>query len=183
MLLEIRKKIINAFIEPQFKDLGTGTLVTVQFSHWESLHRLRHHMNGEIWMSKASSGFTFTGYTHLLTIQFLCDRHGITEELLTVDTDYSPTPVAYYWNGWQDEVKNYASDEEEATDPFDPVLSVDGQDNWFGYVLPEDLESVWLDSDMDFDQFYVYPIFDNLKHNAKALPRLQPEESWPSSLS
>lgn len=183
MLLEIRKRIINAFIEPQFEDIGTGTLVTVQFSHWESLHRLRNHMNGEMLMSNGGSDFPFTGYTHLLALQFLCDRHGINEELLQVDTDYSPKPVAYYWNGWRDEVKHFESEVEEATDPLDPVLSVEGQDNWFGYALPQDLEDVMYNSDMAFDQFYVYPIFDPLKHNAKPLRSHQQERSSPTSLS
>jgi hypothetical protein len=46
MLLDIKGTIVNAFIEPQFEEVSSGHLVTVQFSDLDTLGGFKRHMQG-----------------------------------------------------------------------------------------------------------------------------------------
>ena len=46
MILDIKGTIVNAFIEPQFEEVSSGHLVTVEFSDLGTLGRFKRHMQG-----------------------------------------------------------------------------------------------------------------------------------------
>jgi hypothetical protein len=156
VFLEISGKIINAFIEPQFQSVSSGDLVTVQFSDWESLPDLRKHLQGEVRFSQSSREFIFTGYTQLLDLKLLTGASRLTSEELMLENDFSPAPAAYYYLGWEE-----PDDQIEGTE-CDPVQS----DVWMGYTLPEDIEAIRWSSDISYEQFYVYPVFQMPKELA-----------------
>ena len=156
MFLEISGKIINAFIEPQFQSVSSGDLVTVQFSDWESLPDLRKHLQGEVRFSQSSREFTFTGYTQFLDLKLLVGASKLALKDLKIDTNFSPAPAAYYYLGWEE-----PGDEIEEVE-CGPVES----DVWMGYTLPEDIEAIRWSSDISYEQFYVYPVFQMPKELA-----------------
>jgi len=156
VFLEISGKIINAFIEPQFQSVSSGDLVTVQFSDWESLPDLRKHLQGEVRFSQSSREFTFTGYTQFLDLKLLVGASKLALKDLKIDTNFSPAPAAYYYLGWEE-----AGDEIEEVE-CGPVES----DVWMGYTLPEDIEAIRWSSDISYEQFYVYPVFQMPKELA-----------------
>jgi hypothetical protein len=156
VFLEISGKIINAFIEPQFQSVSSGDLVTVQFSDWESLPDLRKHLQGEVRFSQSSREFIFTGYTQLLDLKLLTGASRLTSEELMLENDFSPAPAAYYYLGWEE-----PGDQIEGAE-CDPVQS----DVWMGYTLPEDIQAIRWSSDISYEQFYVYPVFQMPKELA-----------------
>jgi hypothetical protein len=66
MLLDIKGTIVNAFIEPQFEEVSSGHLVTVQFSDLDTLGRFKRHMQGDTQINLTDKYFRFTGHTELL---------------------------------------------------------------------------------------------------------------------
>lgn len=146
MILNIEGQIVNAYMEPQFADIVGGPVVTVEFDAWENVPKLRRHLHGDLRVAKPSRYFSFAGYTQLLDLRFLSDNFKIKAEDLLIDTNTSPAPAAFSWSG-------YEEDTEIGEDEYEPGES------YFGYSLPEDLESTKYDSDIHFDCFYAYPLF------------------------
>jgi hypothetical protein len=68
MLLDIKGTIVNAFIEPQFEEVSSGHLVTVQFSDLDTLGRFKRYMQGDTRIDLTDKYFHFTGYTQLLDL-------------------------------------------------------------------------------------------------------------------
>jgi len=106
MLLDIKGTIVNAFIEPQFKEVGSGHLVTIQFSDLDTLGRFKHHMQGDTRIDLTDKCFHFTGYTQLLDLNHLISGGRIALQELLVPQDVSPAPVAYRWSGWEDHTED-----------------------------------------------------------------------------
>jgi hypothetical protein len=158
VFLEISGKLINAFIEPQFQKLSSGEMVTVQFSDWESMPELRRHLQGEVRVSQHSREFIFTGYTQLLDLISLTGTPKLTSKDLFIETNLSPSPAAYYYMGWVEQ----NDDIEMAGAECGPVES----DVQMGYSLPEDIKAIRWSSDISYEQFYVYPVFQMPKELA-----------------
>lgn len=146
MILNIEGQIVNAYIEPQFQGIAGGPVVTVEFDAWENVPKLRRHLHGDLRVAKPSCYFSFAGYTQLLDVRFPSDNFKITAEDLLIDTNTSPAPAAFSWIGFEE-------DTEIGEDEYEPGES------YFGYSLPEDLESTKYDSDIPYDCFYAYPLF------------------------
>lgn len=148
MFLSIRGKVINAFIEPQFRGVGSSDIVTVQFSDWESLSDLRKHQNGDLRFSPKDREFPFVGYTHTLSLSYLTDGPMLKEIDLRIDKDFSPAPAAFYWCGWEVE----SQDEEENQNC---IVSAP----WEGHCLPGEVDDIWFGMDLSFEEFLTYPVF------------------------
>ena len=158
MILSIEGQLINAYIEPQFAEVPGGPIVTLEFDAWESVPNLRRHIQGDLRVSRVARYFTFVGYTQLLDLRFLSKNCNITKDDLLIDSDASPIPIAFFWSGYESDIKvgegEYKSGE-----------------SFFGYALPEDLDSTRSDSDIDFECFYAYPLFTMPKELEKLFER------------
>ena len=146
MLLDIKGTIVNAFIEPQFKEVSSGHLVTVQFSDLDALGRFKHHMQGDTRIDLADKYFHFTGFTQLLDLNHYISGQRIALQELLVAEDVSPVPVAYSWHGWEDHTK-------------DEDGSLIQGDDWQGSSLPKHINEARWELPTSLIEFYVYPLF------------------------
>jgi len=146
MLFEINGTVINAFIEPQFKEVSSGHLVTVQFSDLDVMGKFKHHMQGDTRIDLTDKYFHFTGYTQLLDLNYHISGTRIALEDLLVPRDVSPAPEAYSWQGWEDH-----TEDEDGN-------SIQG-DDWQGYSLPQEIEDARWGLPVSLIEFYVYPLF------------------------
>jgi hypothetical protein len=146
MILEMNGQLINAFIEPQFSEVSSGHLVTVQFSDLDGLGKFKHHLQGDIRVDLTDKFFHFTGYTQFLDVNCLASGKSLTIADLVVSKDISPAPAAYGWLGW-----------EEHTEDEDGNL-IQGED-WQGYSLPEEIHDLRWSLPTSLEEFYVFPLF------------------------
>jgi hypothetical protein len=146
MILDIKGTLVNAFIEPQFKEVSSGHLVTIQFSDLDALGKFKHHIQGDTRIDLTDKYFHFIGYTQLLDLNCHISGTRIALEDLLVSRDVSPAPAAYSWRGWEDDT------EDEDGNP------IQG-DDWRGYSLPEEIEDARGALSVSLIEFYVYPIF------------------------
>jgi hypothetical protein len=87
MILDIKGTLVNAFIEPQFKEVSSGHLVTVQFSDLDALGKFKHHMQGDTRIDLTEKYFHFTGYTQRLNLTLsMSDKGSTIQDLLAPDT-------------------------------------------------------------------------------------------------
>jgi hypothetical protein len=147
MILDIKGTLVNAFIEPQFKHLSSGHLVTVRYSDIDALGRFKHHMQGGTRIDLSDKYFHFTGYTQLLDLNYHVTGSLNRLEDLFVEKDVSPAPVAYRWSGWEDH-----------TEDEDGNL-IQG-DEWQGFSLPEGINDARWELPTSLVEFYVYPLFE-----------------------
>ena len=146
MLLDINGTIVNAFIEPQFEEVSSGHLVTVQFSDLDALGRFKHHMQGDTRIDLTDKYFHFTGYTQLLDLNHHISGERIALQELLVAEDVSPAPVAYRWSGWEDHTEDEDGD------------LIQGED-WQGSSLAQDINDARWELPTSLIEFYVYPLF------------------------
>ena len=146
MIIDIKGTLMNAFIEPQFKEVSSGHLVTVQFSDLDVMGKFKHHMQGDIRIDLTDKYFHFTGYIQLLDLNCHISGTRIALEDLLVPRDVSPAPSAYSWQGWEDH-----------TEDEDGNL-IQG-DDWQGYSLPREIEDARWELPVSLIEFYVYPLF------------------------
>jgi len=145
MLLEIKGKLVNAFVEPQFAELGLNELVTVQFYHYEKLKNFRKKLDGDLRFDQNAKFFPFTGYAHFSSIWFAAKPKSIELKDLFVEEDISPAPIAYKWIGIKHEVEDW-EDESDAGE-------------WQGEALPEDIKDLRYVQDISYDEFLVFPLY------------------------
>jgi len=146
MLLDIKGTIVNAFIEPQFKEVSSGHLVTVQYSDLDALGRFKHHMQGDTRIDLADKYFHFTGFTQLLGLNHYISGQRIALQELLVAEDVSPAPVAYSWHGREDHTK-------------DEDGNLIQGDDWQGSSLPKHINKARSELPTSLIEFYVYPLF------------------------
>jgi hypothetical protein len=146
MIFSIDGQLVNAYIEPQFTDVAGNPIVTVEFDAWESVPNLRKHIRGELRTNRVSRYWNFTGYMPLLDFKFLVENLQLSKDVLRIEFDTSPEPVAYSWIGWESDV-DLGNDEYV------------GGETWYGHALPEDVDSIRYDSDVYYECFYAYPLF------------------------
>jgi hypothetical protein len=65
VLISTKTGFINAVIEPQFQSLGTGSMVTVQFSEYDDLRDMKRHLKGDVLFDQNAQLFTFTSFINL----------------------------------------------------------------------------------------------------------------------
>ena len=156
MILSIDGQLVNAYIEPQFFDIAGGSIVTVEFDAWESVPNLRKHIQGDIRAVRVARYWNFTGYMPLLDLRFLVGKYKLTKNDLLIDANISPAPIAYEWTGMEAD-KEIGEDEYESGE------------TWYGHSLPEDIESMRYDSDVNYECFLVYPLFTMPKELQKTM--------------
>jgi len=147
MLFEINGSVVNAFVEPQFKHLSSGHLVTVQYSDLDALGHFKHHMQGGTRIDLSDKYFHFTGYTQLLDLNYHVAGSLNRLEDLFVEKDVSPAPVAYRWQGW----------EEDSSEDLENGMQTE---DWYGISLPGEIEAIRWELEPSYVGFYVYPLFE-----------------------
>lgn len=147
MLISVQGCVVNAYIEPQFKGMSSDQIVTVEFAEWESLVWFRKKLGGDIRFTQYAKYFPFTGYIQLEALnEFLVGKTLSISELES-GQDLSPAPVAFSFDAltyWEE-------------DEYGDIIC-DGANEW-GFCFPEDVLSVWNDSDAKYEQFHTFPHF------------------------
>lgn len=145
VLLTTKKGFINAVIEPQFQ-IGTGSMVTVQFSEYEDVRDLRRHLKGDVLFEQHAELFPFTSFIHLEDLRNHFKRKRLWKELQENKVDFSRPAVAYYWEAW------HLNEDQPDEDLID-------ENFYFGTASPEDACNVrWSFEDYP-DVLHFYPVF------------------------
>jgi hypothetical protein len=155
MILSIEGQLVNAYIEPQFYDVAGGSIVTIEFDAWESVPKLRKHIQGDLRAVRVARFWNFTGYMPLLDLRFLVGNYKLTKQDLLIDANTSPTPVAFEWVGCE-------ADREIGEDEYE------SGETYYGYALPEDIDSMRYDGPSDYEVFLAYPLFSMPKELQKS---------------
>lgn len=145
-LLSTKTGFINAVIEPQFQEFGTRTVVTLQFSEYDDVRKMRHHLLGDVTFDQHARMFPFTSFIQLDDLTSFFKRKSLWTELNKTQVDFSPEPVAYHWVAW------YTGESKDEGEEFD-------ENSYFGYCTTEDAEHIRWSFDELPDVLILYPLF------------------------
>lgn len=146
ILLSTKTGFINAVVEPQFQDFGTRTVVTLQFSEYEDVRAMNHHLLGDVTFDQNARMFPFTSFIQFDDLVSFFKRKSLWTELKSTPVDFSPKPVAYYWVGY------YTGESKEEGEEFD-------ENTYSGYCIAEDAEHIRWSFDESLDVLILYPVF------------------------
>lgn len=145
-LLTTKTGFINAVIEPQFQEFGNRTVVTLQFSEYDDVRKMSHHLLGDVTFDQHARMFPFTSFIQLDDLESFFKRKSLWADLKKTPVDFSPKPVAYYWVGW------YTGESKEEGEEFD-------ENTYSGYCTEEDAEHIRWSFDELLDVLILYPLF------------------------
>ena len=146
VLLTTRKGFINAVVEPQFQ-LGSGTMVTVQFSEYDDVREMKYRLKGDVVFDQHASLFPFTSFIHLDDLVHHFKHKKLWKELTNSMVDFSKPPVAYYWEAY------YTGEDSDDGDIVD-------ENTYTGYDLPEEIADARWGFEHYPDVFQVYPLYE-----------------------
>ena len=146
VLLSTKKGFINAVIEPQFQEHGNRTMVTLQFSEYDDVRNLRHHLLGDVVFDQDARMFPFTSFIQLDDLVAFFKRKKLWTELQTTKVDFSPKPKAFYWVGY------YTGEDLPEGAEFD-------ENTYSGFCLPEDAADLRWSFEESLDVLMLYPLF------------------------
>lgn len=146
VLLTTKKGFINAVIEPQFQ-IGSGAIVTVQFSEYDDVRDLQRYLKGDVLFDQRASLFPFTSYIHMEDLEAHFKHKKLWKQLHDNKVDFSKPPIAFYWEAWY---RNEDLDDESQAD----------EGLYFGNSLPEEIDDVRWGFDRTPDVFHVYPLYE-----------------------
>ena len=147
VLISTKKGFMNAVIEPQFQQFGTGSMVTVQFSEYDDLREMKRHLKGDVLFDQNAQLFPFTSFIHLNDLTGHFKHKKIWKELQNNKVDFSKPPVAYYWEAW---FLNEGQDDEDLVD----------ENVYFGNTLPDSAEHLPWGFESYPDVFHLYPLYE-----------------------
>jgi hypothetical protein len=161
VLISTKKGFINAAVEPQFQEHGTGLMVTVQFSDYDDVGHLKWHLKGDVLFDQDSDMFPFTSLIHPEDLMQSFERKKLWSVLEVNKVDFSKPPVAYYWEAY---CTGESADEHEEVDT----------SLYFNNELTEDIEHVRWGFGNYPDVLHVYPLYKMPKELIKE-PLAHPE--------
>ena len=149
MFLATDTGMVNVFIEPQFAEVSSQTLLTVQCSDLATFQLLKLNDDDSFWMNLKDDYFPFVGYGYRWSLGHKIAGFKKLADVEVLTEDFSPPVKGFKWMGLY--LPNPDYDPEEGDDDESELHS--------GYCLPDEVDSARFGSDVAYESFHVYPMF------------------------
>ena len=141
--------LINVFIEPQFRDLISEPLYTVQTSSAKTFQEMELPAFAEHQINLFGADFLFTGFAYSWHLEHLLSESQILS-IPELEADVSPRPLSFAWVGqitdWGDDETLFGDDPSEGT-------------TLVGYCLHGEQAKVILRNQNVLESVLFYPMF------------------------
>ena len=149
MFLATDTGMVNVFIEPQFAEVSSQTLLTVQCSDLATFQLLKLNDDDSFWMNLKDDYFPFVGYGYRWSLGHKIAGFKKLADVEVLTEDFSPPVKGFKWMGLY--LPNPDYDPEEGDD--------DESELHTGYCLPDEVDSARFGTDISYESFHVYPMF------------------------
>ena len=149
MLISTKTGMVNVFIEPQFAEVSSQELLTIQVSDFETFNLLGLRNEDSYRLDLKDEYFPFIGYGYRWQLGYKLGGHRQLSNIEVLDKDFSPEVKGYKWMGLY--IPNPDYEPQEGED--------DESEMHVGYCLPSEVDDVRFGTDISYETFHVYPLF------------------------
>lgn len=149
MLISTKTGMVNVFIEPQFAEVSSQELLTIQVSDFETFNLLSLRNEDSYRLDLKDEYFPFTGYGYRWQLGFKLGGFKQLSNIEVLEKDFSPEVKGYKWMGLY--IPNPDYEPQEGED--------DESEMHVGYCLPSEVDDARFGTDISYETFHVYPLF------------------------
>ena len=149
MLLDTETGMVNVFIEPQFFEVSSELLLTIQVSDFATFKALRLTADDNYQINLNDEYFPFVGYGHNWSLGYKLGGQKRLEGIPVLSQDFSPPVKGFKWKGLYIPDPDLMPEEGEE----------DGSETHVGYCLPGEIAEAQFGSDLSYEVFHLSPLF------------------------
>ena len=149
MLISTKTGMVNVFIEPQFAEVSSQELLTIQVSDFETFNLLGLRNEDSYRLDLKDEYFPFIGYGYRLQLGYKLGGFKQLSNIEVLEKDFSPEVKGYKWMGLY--IPNPDYEPQEGED--------DESEMHVGYCLPSEVDDARFGTDISYETFHVYPLF------------------------
>ena len=149
MLISTKTGMVNVFIEPQFAEVSSQELLTIQVSDFETFNLLGLRNEDSYRLDLKDEYFPFIGYGYRWQLGYKLGGFKQLSNIEVLEKDFSPEVKGYKWMGLY--IPNPDYEPQEGED--------DESEMNVGYCLPSEVDDARFGTDISYETFHVYPLF------------------------
>ena len=149
MLISTKTGMVNVFIEPQFAEVSSQELLTIQVSDFETFNLLSLRNEDSYRLDLKDEYVPYMAYGYRWPLGYKLGGFKQLSNIEVLEKDFSPEVEGYKWMGLY--IPNPDYEPQEGED--------DESEMHVGYCLPSEVDDARFGTDISYETFHVYPLF------------------------